>query len=804
MSSKTVRYALLLSSFLTLNACGIAGPGGGGGPTFNKPSTDPARDVVTAAITVEGTARMHQRGFSSNTAPILVDDNIPCGNISVVRLDFDMTEFNVSSSFPDYASVKRAGFGKPDAPGCKLEFETNFEPQIDHVVRVEYQNGDILYAPLRRVESEDQSITVSFGTHLAVERFFDKINSRDELNKHRPCSGVNPDCETQHRAKSRLLSFISDTARIYEYDDLIQPAQEADEVLALLRGESDLMIHIDTAVGEIIREDSPIAKGTVRESYDTVLDPDILNGDIQNRLRPSLIFNSVIFGMGFIEDIDNDSRYNKLLTLSTNLESGDDSQAFPQLINNSFYLDYRYDEVLPNIPMRMSTLRFKTTNVTATTEPSRPENRYSFLTSSDQNESTLVNGTHLSTQGFFLNDRAIAQIVTERNTGGSLLYGYDYNPVYYKLYRVNEQEPNTILTELDFEPPVDYGDSPTWLTGAGYGFASIYDVTQDSATQEFERGDIAEKLRYFSWELHGLRTPETVSEDVITGDYDVIEFGIAMDTNTLDTARKPVQVTAQLKEWSLSGRSVSESQPNSPSDFYRTWELARDKDMVFSAAQQQTGGLSGSRSLDLYEGGSGTLDTFGLLTLGTGSDRAIGHMTENGQHLAFTTRDTSNNSASRSLIIATKARNDDITLSSTPLDFTLSGNYFYMDADKHRLANVNESRLSLEEDGSGCRATLGLQSVSVEHDLSSSGTLSMPVISSTTNYNSASCSLDKGQVEIVFNIGGDALTLRGFAAREDGATGKTVKLINLLWLQDNALGLVFAQLDQDLSPTFDN
>ena len=73
-----------------------------------------------------------------------------------------------------------------------------------------------------------------------------------------------------------------------------------------------------------------------------------------------------------------------------------------------------------------------------------------------------------------------------------------------------------------------------------------------------------------------------------------------------------------------------------------------------------------------------------------------------------------------------------------------------------------------------------------------------------TTHASSVCTLSGGQVELQFTVDSKPLTLRGFAMNEDGALGLTVKQLNLLWLQDDALGLIFAQLDQGLSAEFDN
>jgi hypothetical protein len=179
--------------------------------------------------------------------------------------------------------------------------------------------------------------------------------------------------------------------------------------------------------------------------------------------------------------------------------------------------------------------------------------------------------------------------------------------------------------------------------------------------------------------------------------------------------------------------------------------------------------------------------------------------------MAFAIDKSDSRGAKRGLILASRKRTNDIQLiDGTPLEFTISGNALFMDNNSHQLASLNESRLSIAKDGTGCTATLNLQSISSEHSLTSNpvGQIIDPVSEPLTSHSSSVCTLNGGQVELQFTISSGPFTgpliLRGFAMNEDGALGLTVKQINLLWLQNNALGLVFAQLDQGLSAEFEN
>jgi len=805
--TQSIKHYFVASVALSLAACGLPN---GGGTNFGDPDrgTLPSEaTLVTIPVNVEATASMMQQAAGSDA--IFTADNISCSAISAIQLNYNMEEIS-AASLPDSSSVARSSNpSTPNAVGCQLEFVENFEPRLDAVIRVEYPNDDVLYAPLRRPESDDIPVVVSFGSHLVVKELFDQITTPQELTQHLPCEGSDPDCETQHRAKSRLLSFIADTARLYEYENDVQSTHTKSTAIALLEGKSDLMTHIETAVGEILRSESPVAKGTVRESYDTTENSDILNGVLQTRLSPSNTYNSVMFMMGLTQNTSEVTE-NRLMTASSHIEFDGSTETLPKLLHKAYYLDFRYDDILPTIPFEMSTLRFKTTNKSVSVEPTRDPNQLNYLTGADSDSSedgSAVFGTHLSSQGFFLNDRAIGQTVTDAPASSSATtVGYDFNPVYYKLYRINEYEPDTSLDNLlEAEDPV-YGDSPTWLTGTGYGLINMYELTQTGSNPvSYDRGDVLEKHRTFSWEVHGLRSSSDISASDISGEYDVIEFSIRLDSDP--SADSAIRARAETLEWSVSGNSFVEDQPSA---HYRTWELTRDRNNAFTSSTEQDHDSVdpdhplGSRQFTLYTDSEDTPN--GLIHLdGTNISRTpLGHVTGNGQHLAFAIDNSNNDDATRGIILASQRRTTPIDLSGDSLDFTLSGNTLFMDSDTHRLTSLNESRLSLSSsDSADCAATLTVNSDYVEHTLGSENTIAAPSSSDGTIVQSSSCSLTNGSVELGFTLNGEALTLRGFAVKEDGDLGKTVKLINLLWLQDNTLGLVFAQLDQDLSPTFD-
>lgn len=300
--------AFPIAVILLLTACGSSNSGSRNnfGSDNRGENIDENADVRRVGVVVEATQQMLNTSRRPGEASIIEAD-ISCNAINVVQLIPGNTSppyFNASvvSGLPNFNVTSRTSPTKLSAgDGCQIEFDEEFNPRVNTAVRVELPNSEVLYAPLRIVNSENESIYVSFGSQLTLENFYSKINSPSDLDEALPCSASNPDCETQYRAKTRLLSFMAETARLYEYYEVIDASDNAETALEKLRQEPDITLHIDTATDEILRETSPIAKGTVRADYNIIDNPDLADGILQSRLQPSEVFNSVFFAMNLGE-----------------------------------------------------------------------------------------------------------------------------------------------------------------------------------------------------------------------------------------------------------------------------------------------------------------------------------------------------------------------------------------------------------------------------------------------------------------------------------------------------------------------
>jgi hypothetical protein len=406
--------AFPIAVILLLTACGSSNSGSRNnfGSDNRGENIDENADVRRVGVVVEATQQMLNTSRRPGEASIIEAD-ISCNAINVVQLIPGNTSppyFNASvvSGLPNFNVTSRTSPTKLSAgDGCQIEFDEEFNPRVNTAVRVELPNSEVLYAPLRIVNSENESIYVSFGSQLTLENFYSKINSPSDLDEALPCSASNPDCETQYRAKTRLLSFMAETARLYEYYDVIDASDNAETALEKLRQEPDITLHIDTATDEILRETSPIAKGTVRADYNIIDNPDLADGILQSRLQPSEVFNSVFFAMnlGELSPDDNTASEPSISISSSRLSEGDESstQSYPRMIHNAYFLNYRYDDILPNIPYESNSYRL---SGNGTIDKSEFENRYSYLAgisqADDASQQSPTNGTHLSSEGFFL------------------------------------------------------------------------------------------------------------------------------------------------------------------------------------------------------------------------------------------------------------------------------------------------------------------------------------------------------------------------------------------------------------------
>ena len=136
-----------------------------------------------------------------------------------------------------------------------------------------------------------------------------------------------------------------------------------------------------------------------------------------------------------------------------------------------------------------------------------------------------------------------------------------------------------------------------------------------------------------------------------------------------------------------------------------------------------------------------------------------------------------------------------------------------INSEENVLHNYNGSSLIIADKATAdpatifCRASLAVKRSSITHTIGRlENTLSAPVENTSTDIPSVSCTLNGSEIKLEFGlVFGEPLTLRGFITQKnDGNSNEPGNLINFVWQQDTQLGLVFANKEQELSPTFDD
>jgi len=786
-----------------LLACGNAGTGGGISSDTGDGSGQIPGDGSGSGV--NGPAEKIGVRIETNTEDGLIErNNINANSISIVALNHEFEEGHPTV-------IPFADTTHPDDDGYQLEFDKLYVEQSNLVIKAivgkDYQGKNIvLYSTLYTLTSG--SIPVNIFSHYVLKKFFDTLETAEDLDALLPCEAST--CPNQPLAKAKLLAEISKAAQ--EYEIAVPSNFSITESLSFLDEQVDFRAHIETAVAEISRSVSPIAKGTRRdyglESSARLQYPTDYNGLwfalSLNNLNPENNENEIIIATETSTIIENDP------------DIGNTAPIYPSYFQFSTLLDARKEILSSDIPFTRASLAIS------------QENNYNHETSSPNNFlATLTpNDTSASTEGFLLNARALSQQVPKDN--GLENVGWQFNPFFTKLYKANEYERDTDVSRpIGFEDLPNTSVSPTWLIGSNYSTGGSFNVTKNSSNK-FDRGTQIEDLNIFSWEVHGQETDTEFSIDQINNKvYGVINYSLNLEDGSSVDNDTVLELFAETEQWEVNNQTVTLSQPSSETHF-RSYIRSREQNNSVNTPQNDViaGPISTRTISTVATQENSVFENRGLITLdGTFSPK--GHSTQDGKHLAFVYEsglDRNGLDRGRGITIATELsatvpifpvlnNNED-----NGVRYTLSGNSFGINSDANTLRNVNNSILTLSDrinTSNDCHATLEGASTFIEHNVGQN-TLSTPRTETTEIIQSETCTLDGNRIEITFDpvtgaaensMFGQALTLKGFISPQGTVetTSSTVhgNVISLLWIQNNNLGLVFATKDQQLSPTFD-
>jgi hypothetical protein len=802
---KTSLITLLLVSLFGLQACGLPEEqGGSDGSTGNI--DDSSEDAVTDNDISLG------KTIIINAERINGETDISLGDVSFVSLSPSFAEIT-DGSLPEWEVVRSDTTGN-----IELYLESDYVERINHVVKLDFGRGETYYASIPYVPSElntTKQVTVNIFSHYLLKKLFDQIPDSDSLKVLQPCTTNDPSigCEHQPRAKQDYLAMVNDMVSQYSFG--LSTTLTVSTALNAIETIDEARRQVESALTEITRETSPFAKGTVREVTGFGIDS---TGNAYTTPPPdSKTYNSAFFALSLSELNPANTQESVIVAASNstiigNKELANELPAYPQYKHTTYVNELRRDSALfVDIPYERTTLTINDID-NAELDRTEPTNAYASLTTPD---------SFLSRQGQLLEGRVLSQTIPGGVSDAKDI-GWEYQPVFTKLYHANEYEPDSLFITGQETDEIDYGAEPTWLTAANFSRAATFQLDTSNI-----RGDRIEGVNLFSWEVHALQTPSTFTSSALNGKkYGVISF--AQKLNDSDSS-STVELFGETMNWNANAGIFSLSQSLS-NPHYRSYTLSREADNSIQALQERLSIIESTRSYftEASEVASATepsgiaTKNLGIMKLDGGSEAPIGHISENGSYFAFTfnTSDTSTTTDRGNGIIIGMELEDIVSPVFPDLDddsqfiYQLQGNSFTILGESNTLQNLNGStlqitdRLASEPDSNThCHATLNLSRLSVSHTLNEQkNSLSDIEIDSQTGLESSGCTINQSETEITYdNVFGQALTLKGFISRSGDGDTKDVpgNLLSLLWLQDNTVGLIFAGKNQNLKANFD-
>lgn len=781
-------FCLILLSLLTLfclSACGLSGDKNGtnGRTANNSPggsgSGNNEEDDLFVIKEVIGIRTERINGEINQLSS-------PEIQIEVIALNANFLESS-SRSLPDYRVVKR------ENGGYEIQFDKVYEERINQVVKVTFNNNstpkDILYAPLYSIASNAEFISVNAKSHYVLTKLFEQIDSTAELDLLLPCDSSGS-CSHQDVAKANLLRQLNDGIANYPFE--IPTTSTVPQAMTLLDQQIDLRNNVEAAIHEIIRTESPLAKGTRRG-----FDPLSAAGPY------SQYYHTVLFGMGFSDIKPNDNQntvsiigMSSTIADSPTVGTAVSSNPYPGFDQTTSLYDLRKDILSLNIPYERTSLRVAQNNALILND----NENINFLTSPNTTD------THLSTQGFLLHERSFGPMIPSTSTDS--LIGWEFNPLFTMPYQVNDFEPPLLLENRNDTP--DYGNAPTWLTSSSYSKAASYSLSGTKIP--YTRTEQLEDMHFFTWEINGLETakdPGFSMSNMNGKQYGAISYSLKLDDNNTS---KAMMLIAETAKWSISAtQSAGTISISQPSNHYKTLSLIRSANNFTNGVRTEINLLESSKTISRQPSDNSSNPYHGLIEMSNpGPDKPKGHATANGSYLALAFNTKQKNDPldrGQGIIIASELSTFNYQFNNET--YLLQGNSLEMLSDKNVIHRFNGSSLIIEPaintPNNNCIANLNIKRTSVEHILGTlENTITPPVETSKNETFSDECTIKGSELYITFSdIFGEPLTLRGFITQKNDAFSNSPgNLINLIWQQNNQLGLVFANKELELDPSF--
>lgn len=786
-NSCLLRFVLLGFSLILLSACGLPGPGSSTSPqdqNNNNPLTA-YEDVVH--VRIQGTDEMlasWQNDLFKLVTPekayalsgLNEYNNLGNNAISVITLD---ANFSDRGRIAEHFAVRKNNSGQ----GYDILFQQTLEKQLNRVIRVRLPNDEVMYGPLYSVVSGANIVIVNVASHYVISKLYDAITSSAQLQDLLSCrqGEIERDTNCAHQSRAKVKHIVNLIELVHNYDLNIAPSMNVQDAIELFDSTPAIREMVETGIQEILRETSPITHGISRAF-------NLIDGYEPEQLHRPLSYNSTWFGLE-LDQVDPEALANRVsIGVSTSrtipmntLTPNNVLPIYPRLTHTAQFFQIRTDELSVDIPFTRSTMTY-----------SRPSLFEVSNSDTFQAHSVASIDTFLSTQGNIMAGSVLEQTIDAQSIG------WQSNPVYKQLYRVNQYEPNLTANSSATNTPL-YPDSAPWLVSANFIKAENYSILRQNNTNV--RSDQLEDRYVFSWEVHSEETDTEFNASNLTGKtYGVIRYGLRLGQSD------PVaQLTAETLQWEV--LSASQIRSTQPDTHFRSLRLSRNTNHATSGSTE----LAPATTFHAYtttqtvraqaQTGTTTSQNRGLITLDGGTRPTVGHASNNGSHFSLVINKPDVAVADRGFIVASE-------LSSGPgafneVHYMLQGNTMGLSAEDTRLSSLNQSSLILSNSVGGCTAELTVKHFSISHDVADN-LISVPVVQTEPVAVSSSCEIEGSKITVQFaDIMGQALTLKGFFANAETSSNPG-NLINLLWLQNDNLGLVFAAREQILQPGFPN
>lgn len=767
MNTRVITLIMFFMGLLLLNGCSGSGSGDSLDGAKNQPPTFPpeppapfepaptqpaigkANDDIV--VRVEATDKMIASWQDHIFEMITPAKAYAFRGLSAVEArSVEVVQVNRSLSALPNPTVNIAHTTKQNADGTySINFVERGVPtrRIDLLVRVQLNNGEILWSP---VIFDGSVLKVNIVSSYIVETMFALMRDKNmSLSNLLPC-GEEYGCENQNEARSILWQGLIASAQ--QFDTTIPADSSLSGARTFLSKQVDFMNFVDTGIKMVL-------------DY-TYVDAIAKEIDFQNILNSeSLAYNTIFFSMGVANDTPDDDIAGAILTNRsasvTSKAAGDGSivNAYPAISENEFPTTITYRSVIGDIPFIRNAL-----TLTEGGDNKTDSNLGAEINSFKSDPSS----SFLGTDGVTRYGRVPYQTITGQNSTN--IVGWLTNPFFSDFFA---------------------GTDRNYLVAAPVSTGRAYKLSKQS-DNKYLRSSVLEESADFNYMVHLQSTPEGNFDAVAISDqktYGVVSLAqqIATTGNTLN------QLSVSTKKWRTNAGIISESQTSDGlPGHYSTLTISRDNAFVPSGPTETT---TTSQAYGLMDSLVNTYDTatkqlvdkaVGRIELEQGGQTVQeGALTPDGKQIATYKSNQSNRNKGFNHGVQLTGATPDITES----EFYLQGHLFTIEESTDELSSLSGSTISIDETQ---LATLSLRQQYKSINVGTKAVSDLQKKQNLASEPTAALIQNGQQVQLTFtDIFGKELVLKGFISADGN-------LLTLTAQMGNGIGVIYGFRKQDL------